>query len=135
MSTEKKLLCALDTLSLINSTLDLDDLLQIVLRSIKQVMEVDASSMILMDFETGELYFSKTEGGSQKVQEIRLKMGEGVAGRVALTGEPMIVNDVSKNPYFAKHIDEATKFKTKSIFFFNFHSTFSRNSAWSTVLG
>ena len=115
MSTEKKLLCALDTLSLINSTLDLDDLLQIVLRSIKQVMEVDASSMMLVDFESGELYFSKTEGGSQKVQEIRLKMGEGVAGHVALTGEPMIVNDVTQNPYFAKHVDQTTHFNTKSI--------------------
>ncbi len=115
MSNEKKLLCALDTLTLINSTLDLDDLLKIVLRSMKQVMEVEASSIMLIDEETKELYFSKAEGGSQKVKEIRLKMGEGIAGQVAKTGEPMIVNDVSKSKNFAKRVDEMTHFKTKSI--------------------
>ncbi|MBI2027520.1 MAG: sensor domain-containing diguanylate cyclase [Deltaproteobacteria bacterium] len=115
MSTEKKLLCALDTLSLINSTLDTDVLLDIILRSIKQVMEVEASSIMLLDPEKGDLYFSKAEGGSKKVKEVRLHMGEGIAGQVAQTGLPMIVNDVSKSTHFAKKVDEFTKFKTKAI--------------------
>ena len=115
MSTEKKLLCALDTLALINSTLDLDDLLHIILRSIKQVMEVDASFVMLVDPEKGDLFFSQTEGGSQKIKEIRLQMGEGIAGHVAQTGEHMIVNDVTQSKFFAKRVDEITKFTTRSI--------------------
>ena len=115
MSTEKKLLCALNTLALINSTLDLDDLLCIILRSIKQVMEVDASSVMLVDPEKGDLFFSQAEGGSQKIKEVRLQMGEGIAGHVAETAEPMIVNDVSSNKFFAKRVDKLTKFTTRSI--------------------
>ncbi len=115
MSTEKKLLCALDTLALINSTLDLDDLLHIILRSIKQVMEVDASSVMLVDPEKGDLFFSQAEGGSQKIKEIRLQMGEGIAGHVAQTAEPMIANDVNKSKFFAQRVDKVTKFTTRSI--------------------
>ena len=45
----------------------------------------------------------------------RVKVGEGIAGWVAQTGEPTIVNDTSKDPRFARRFDASTQFQTKSV--------------------
>ena len=45
----------------------------------------------------------------------RLKMGEGVAGWVAQTGEATIVNDAARDPRFARKVDTRTQFQTRSI--------------------
>lgn len=105
----------LETLALINSIQDLDNLLKLVMKAIKEVMETEASSLMLFDPDRNELYFNAVEGGSEKVREIRFKANQGIAGHVLQTGKPFIVNDVSKSKFFLKTIDEKTKFKTKSI--------------------
>lgn len=111
----RKLFKMLETLALINATTDLDQLLQLIMKAIKEVMESEASSLMLLDATTNELYFSKVEGGSDKVKEIRIKADQGIAGHVCQTGKPLIVNDVSRSKYFLKTVDKKTKFKTKAI--------------------
>jgi len=49
------------------------------------------------------------------VREIRMKMGEGVAGWVARTGEPVIVQDTDEDRRFSTKVDLITGFKTRSI--------------------
>ena len=110
-----KLFMTMDTIALINSTKDFDHLIDLILASIKEVMEVEASSLAQVDYETNELYFSQAAGGSEKVKEIRLKFGEGIAGHVALTKQPMVVNDVASNKYHYKNADNKTAFVTRSI--------------------
>ena len=105
----------LDTLALINSTQDLDKLLQLIMKTIKNVMEAQASSLMLLDPEKNELYFNTVEGGSAKVKEIRIQAHQGIAGHVASTGQPLIVNDVEKSKYFLKSVDQRTRFKTRQI--------------------
>jgi len=109
------LLKALKTLALINSTKNLDELINEILESVKKVMGVEASSLIQVDEQTDELFFSKVSGGSQLVKDIRLKMGVGIAGRVAETKKPMIINDVQKSKYHYKEADDLTHFVTKRI--------------------
>lgn len=110
-----KLYKAMDNLALINSTIDLDDLLLIIMKSVQKVMEVEAGSLALLEDEKRELYFHTIAGGKEKIKEIRLALGQGIAGHVAETGKPMIVNDVSKSKYFYRGADEATQFVTKAI--------------------
>lgn len=112
---ESKLSKVMDNLALITSTIERDELLLLIMRSVKEVMEVEAGSLALLDDEKGELYFHTIAGGKEKIKEIRLKLGQGIAGRVAETGTPMIVNDVEKSKYFFKTADQKTKFKTKAI--------------------
>lgn len=112
---EAKLFKMLETLALISATTDLDRLLRVIMKAIKEVMESEASSLMLLDAETNELYFSTVEGGSEKVKEIRIKADQGVAGHVCQTGKPMIVNDTSKSPFFLKTVDKKTEFKTRQI--------------------
>jgi transcriptional regulator with GAF, ATPase, and Fis domain len=102
--------------SSINSTLDLDQLLAYLMTCATKVMKAKDSSLMLLDERTNELVFKIALGekGNQ-VQEFRLRMGQGIAGQVALTGEPIVVSDTSKDKRFERSIDVATGFETKSI--------------------
>ena len=111
----KKLFNAMETLALINSTQDLDRLIVLILSAVREVMGVEASSLAQIDPVTNELYFSQAAGGSERVKEIRLKMGEGIAGHVAETKQPMIVNDVKSSPFHYRRADEKTAFETKNM--------------------
>jgi transcriptional regulator with GAF, ATPase, and Fis domain len=100
----------------ISSTLDLNQLLTYLTTCATKVMKAKDSSLMLVDELKNELVFKIALGekGSQ-VQEFRLRMGQGVAGQVALTGEPIVVTDASKDTRFERAIDMATGFETKSI--------------------
>jgi len=62
----EKLFKMLDILALINSTQDLEKLLQLILKEVRSVMNAEASSLMLLDPHTNELYFNTVEGGEQK---------------------------------------------------------------------
>lgn len=111
----EKLYKMLETLALINSTPDLNQLLSLIMKSIKGVMEAEASSTLLLDAEKNDLYFSSVQGGSEKVKEIRIRADQGIAGHVVQTGKPLIVNDVAQSKFFLKTVDERTQFKTRKI--------------------
>ncbi len=100
----------------INSILDLDPLLKVVMANATQVMKAEASSVLLLDEDEKELVFRIALGEKgEKVKKIKLKVGEGIAGWVAKTGKTMIVNNVKKEPRFNQKVDKKTGFKTRSI--------------------
>jgi len=104
----------LDACTLLNATLNLDNLLDLIMRIAKEVMNAEASSLMLVDEESQELRFEVAHGEKgEQVKVIRLKMGEGIAGWVAQTGETLLIPDVSKDPRFYKKADEKTKFTTR----------------------
>jgi len=101
---------------IINSTRNLEQLLRIIMQSAEKVMMAEASSVFLIDSEKNELYFEIATGPKEEeVKKIRLKMGEGIAGWVAYTGESLLVPDVSQDPRFARRVDEKTHFITRSV--------------------
>lgn len=101
---------------IISSKLDIDEVLQAVMELATKVVKADASSLLLLDEKTDELYFDVAVGSaSDSVKQIRLKVGEGIAGWVAKERKPLIVNDVTKDPRFTQRVDKSTSFKTKSI--------------------
>ncbi|MBN2017527.1 MAG: GAF domain-containing sensor histidine kinase [Candidatus Cloacimonetes bacterium] len=100
----------------INSHLKLDKVLESVMDVATQAMQVEASSLVLVDEETNELLFHVTEGVKAKIiKTIRMKAGEGIVGWVIQEGKPVLVNDVSKDPRFFKKADKKSGFTTKSI--------------------
>lgn len=100
----------------ITSTLDLKEILNIVMEKISDLLQPKNWSLLLVDEEKNELYFEIVVGeGADKVRDIRLKVGEGIAGWVAKQGEALLVADVNKDPRFSKKADESSKFTTKSI--------------------
>lgn len=99
------------------SLVRLDELLDGIVSAAADVMQARASSLMLVD-ETGEfLTFEVATGekGSQ-LKGLRLPIDDkSVAGRVARSGEPLIVDDVSQIPYFSGEVDRTVEFQTRNI--------------------
>jgi len=83
----------------------------------QSVMKAEASSVMLINEEKNvlECTFALGEVGDQIQNKIQLQMGEGIAGWVAVHGEPQIVPDVSTDPRFASKVDNTTGFQTRTI--------------------
>jgi sigma-B regulation protein RsbU (phosphoserine phosphatase) len=101
---------------IINSTLNLDNLIRLVMEKAQSVMKAEASSVMIIDEEKNVLLCPVALGEvGEKVQNIELEMDKGIAGWVATHGEPQIVPDVLKDPRFNPKVDEETGFHTRSI--------------------
>jgi len=98
------------------STFDLNKLLNDIMELAVSVIDAGASSLMLIDEETQELVFTAVHSERGDIlRQMRIPLDEGIAGWVATHGEPIIVNDVSKDPRFSRRVDVRTGFLTKSI--------------------
>ena len=98
------------------STLDLQKILQTVMEKISDLLQPDTWSLLMLDEATNELYFEIAIGaGADRLKDVRLKVGEGIAGWVAQNGEPVLVEDVKRDPHFTSRIDELTQMDTRSV--------------------
>src|SRR6516165_12796865 len=105
-----------DVAKALTSSLDLDSILQTIMEKMAEYFRPDTWSLLMVDDEKDELYFAIAVGSaSEALKNLRLKVGEGIAGYVAKHGERLIVPDVMTDPRFAKRIDEMTKWETQSI--------------------
>ena len=105
-----------DVAKALTSSLDLDSILQTIMEKMAEYFRPDTWSLLMVDEEQNELYFAIAVGDkAEALKNIRLKVGEGIAGWVAQHGEQQIVPDVSADPRFAKRIDKMTKMETQSI--------------------
>jgi len=102
--------------SLVTSVFDLDHLLELIIESVTEVMKARASSLLLLDKKTKKLYFQVATGEKKDdVRKFEVSMGKGIAGYVAKTGKPLLVQDVTKDSIWDKKISESIGFETKSI--------------------
>ena len=100
----------------LNSVLNLDQLLELIIDTATRMMEAKASSLLLLDEKTKKLYFKIATGEkSQEVRQFEINLGEGISGYVAEKGESLLIPDVSKEPRWDKTISENIGFKTTSI--------------------
>jgi len=98
---------------IVNSTLDIDTLLDTILRVATQSTSADRGTLYLVDEQANELW-SKVAQGNNMV-EIRLPLGKGLAGYVAKTGETMNIADAYKDPRFNPEIDRKSGYRTKNV--------------------
>src|SRR5436305_15064566 len=105
-----------DVAKALTSSLDLDSILQTIMEKMAEYFQPDTWSLLMVDEQKNELYFAIAVGtAAEALKNVRLKVGEGIAGWVAKHGESLVVPDVYTDPRFAKRIDEMTKWKTRSI--------------------
>lgn len=102
--------------SWVSSVQDLDRLLELIIESASQVVQAKAASLLLVEPKTNTLFFQVATGDKkEEVKEYRVKMGQGIAGHVAQTGEPLLIADVANDPRWFKEISESIRFETQSI--------------------
>jgi putative nucleotidyltransferase with HDIG domain len=112
----KQLEALIEMTSLVNSTLDTKEIRKRAIEAAQSLVEAEAGSLLLVDEETGELYFEVATGEKgDRVREVRLKKGEGIAGWVAEKGEAVIVDNVKKDPRFFSGVDQKSDFTTRDI--------------------
>jgi signal transduction histidine kinase len=97
----------------LGSTLDLDELLELILQKITEALEADRATLYLLD-EANEELVSRIAQGTD-VRSIRLKLGHGIAGHVARTGTPLHVRDPYRDPRFNAEWDLISGYRTRSI--------------------
>jgi len=106
----------IDMIAKINSTLDRDELLSLIMEAVKEVMEAEASSLMMLDKQTEELVIHIPTGPvKSKVSGIRVPGGQGFAGWVAENVKPLAVPDVTKDPRHYGKVDKDSGFQTKSL--------------------
>ncbi|MBM3236617.1 GAF domain-containing protein [Candidatus Poribacteria bacterium] len=105
-----------EILAIINSTLEPNKLLWLIMKSAKSVMKSEASSLMILDKDTGDLIISIPTGPvSAELSGLRIPPGKGISGWVAKHEIPVAVPDVSADPRFYGDVDKASGFKTRSI--------------------
>jgi signal transduction histidine kinase/CRP-like cAMP-binding protein len=97
----------------VNSTLDTDKLLSVILQTATATVKADRGTLYLIDEAKGELW-SKVLQGKEMV-EIRLPIGTGIAGYVAGTGETINIPDAYYDRRFNPDVDKKTGYRTKTI--------------------
>jgi diguanylate cyclase (GGDEF)-like protein len=114
--TARRLAILTDIVKTANSILEPRKVIELIMAKIQELIPSEAWSMLMVDEEKQELTFELALGAKAKdVSVFRVKMGEGVAGWVAQTGKPAIVNDTGKDPRFTRKFDTKTQFQTRSI--------------------
>ncbi|MFW5930538.1 MAG: sigma 54-interacting transcriptional regulator [Desulfosalsimonas sp.] len=95
---------------------DLNRLLELILESGASMMRAKASSLLLMDSKSRRLNFRVATGAKKReIKQFSVRVGEGIAGHVALKGEPLLIGDVSEDSRWYRQISDQIGFKTYSI--------------------
>lgn len=112
----KALLACLEVGKLLTSTLDLREILQLIVDRVSDLIAAENWSILLRNETSGELTFEIVAGVEESLLKgISLARGEGIAGYVAETGNSILVPDVATDPRFSRRADEKTGFLTQSI--------------------
>lgn len=100
----------------LTSSLQLDQVLRTIMEKIDEFLRPDTWSLLLADEVKKELYFEIATGkGAAALKDVRIKIGQGVAGWVAEHAEAVVVPDTSKDARFFSKVDERTKMETRSL--------------------
>ena len=93
-----------------------NELLDMIITTAAQVLHAKAASLFLIDHETQELVFEVALGESAAVaRRYRVPLGQGIAGWVAASGQPLAIADASQDPRFARGMAQSIGYIPKSI--------------------
>jgi signal transduction histidine kinase/putative methionine-R-sulfoxide reductase with GAF domain len=110
---ERKLALVQEIGRALAQSLDLDQLLGLIMEKITLLMEADRSTLYLLGDDGKELWSKVLQGG--EVLEIRLNVGEGIAGWVAQSGETVNIPDAYADKRFQPAVDLKSGYRTRSI--------------------
>jgi diguanylate cyclase (GGDEF)-like protein len=97
-------------------TLDLHEVLALIMKHVSEVLRPGHWSLLLADEAKGDLAFEIAVGdGAERLKGMRLPLGEGLAGAVATTGEPVLLADAQDDPRFAARFDATSGLVTGSV--------------------
>ena len=91
-------------------------LLEMIVQTAASVIPSRAASLFLIDEETEELIFEVALGSkAEEVRKFRIPLGHGIAGLVAVSGQPMAISDARSDPRQAADIARSVGYEPESI--------------------
>jgi len=118
-STERRAreLATLNQVSrIINQTLDLDTVLQLIMKESLELLNAEAGSLLLVDADEQTLTFEVVLGpASEQLRGAQVAVGSGIAGTVARDMRSLIVHDVQADPRWNVSFDRSTEFVTRNL--------------------
>jgi sigma-B regulation protein RsbU (phosphoserine phosphatase) len=84
----------------LNNTLDLQTLLNRTAELVRAIIPYKIFAILLLNERTQDLRTRFQIGHTPEVERMKLPLGKGVAGQVALTRQPILLNDVTTAPYY-----------------------------------
>jgi len=84
----------------ISSTLDPKETLELIIDAAMKITGADCAILSMVDWDKKVLNIRVMRGFLKKISKVKLKVGMGITGKVAETGEPLLVEDVSKDPHY-----------------------------------
>ena len=98
------------------STLQLDEVLTRIMEQVEGMLDAEAGSLLLTDTSTGDLIFQIALGDkANEIKPFRVPRGQGIAGQVAESGEPLMVADLRQDERHFKKLDQQVDFSTRNI--------------------
>jgi signal transduction histidine kinase/putative methionine-R-sulfoxide reductase with GAF domain len=114
LAREERITAALRDVGVaLGTTLDLDQLLELILGKITDLLDADRATLYLLDETRGELVSRIAVGDA--IRSVRMRVGEGIAGMVARTGKTIRVRDAYRDKRFTRTSDELPGYRTQSI--------------------
>lgn len=99
----------------LTSNLELEPLLRAILGKMEEYFGPERWSLLMVDEETGDLQYALTTGSTSVPNGTRLRRGEGIAGWVARTGEPLVIPDVRLDREWSRFAREHPELNLHSI--------------------
>lgn len=114
--SHEQLKLIINAAKLVNSNIKLDEMLNVIVNAASSITHADRGTLYIVDQNSGELWSKVIRG--ENIEEIRLKIGQGLAGWVAKSGEIVNIKDASKDERFDSATDKHSGYKTKSMLCF-----------------
>jgi len=97
----------------VNSNIKIDEVLHSIVEAAASLTTADRGTLYILDYDKGELWSKVLRGDN--IEDIRLKIGQGLAGWVAKTGELINLTDAHEDDRFDSEIDKLSGYTTKSM--------------------
>ncbi len=105
--SEKILKALIDIGQELASTIDLEELLNRILQISREVFRFENAIIRLVDDDTGMLVAAASYGYTEEAVQKRIAVGQGIMGKVAGTGQPILVSDLARSPDYVPGIQGA----------------------------
>lgn len=113
---QSQLLRLVELSLILNSTLDLNELLQQITETATELLDCEASSILLYDEKNPRLYFAAATGSDPaELAKIPVPIEGSLAGTIFRTNQPMILKDVEQDPRHYSLVSDKVKFKTRTL--------------------
>lgn len=100
----------------LTASLELEEILGAIMEKMAQFFGPERWSLLMVDEKANELYYAIAIGQNQEsLKGLRVPMGEGVAGWVAATGNPLVVPDVALDPHWSAFANKHPDLQIRSI--------------------